>query len=402
MQRSIVVLAALALTLVVAACGGSSSDSSGGGSSSAPKTDKPIVIGAAIAKTGTFSQYDIPAYNFFKLKVNELNAAGGIKGRKIELVEADARSDPAQAKVAAQRVLGEGAEIVLALCDFDFGSPAALAADQAGKVSFALCAQSPKWGVQGIGPLSYTPSIATFAEGSVMAKFAEQKGLDNGFILTDDTITYDREQCDGFRQSFKGKVAGEDTFKNGDSSIASQITKIKQANPGFLVLCSYPPGGPTALRQIRAAGIDIPIVSEGAMEGTYWTKSVPKIGELYVTSPVSVMGDDPNPKVNDLVKKYTETYGAAPPVGLSIAGYAIGEVLEKALTMTNGDTDGKKLAAALDTFKNVPSLAGDMTFTPELHINKDREMAVLQYVDNKPKHVTQIRSDPSVQLRMSK
>jgi branched-chain amino acid transport system substrate-binding protein len=400
MKRLILGTAALATTLAVSACGGGESSSST--DSSKAKSDTPIVVGAAIAKTGTFSQYDIPAYNFFKLRVDEINAAGGIAGRKIKLVESDARSDPAQAKVAGERVLSQGADIVLAVCDFDFGSPAALAAEKAGKVSFTLCAQSPKWGVQGIGPLSYTQSISTFSEGSVMARFAEKKGFDNGFVLVDDTISYDREQCDGFKQTYKGKLAGEERFKNGDSSIASQITKIKAANPAFVVMCTYPPGGPTALRQIRAAGIDVPIISGLAMEGTYWTKSVPKIGDYYVSSPVSINGDDPNAKVNEIVEKYATTYGEKPAVGLALAGYSVAEALEKALKETGGDADGKKLAAVLDTFDKVPLLAGQTTFTPELHVNKDRAMAILQYVDNKPKYVDQVEADPNVELRMSK
>jgi branched-chain amino acid transport system substrate-binding protein len=400
MKRLILGTAALATTLAFSACGGGESSSST--ESSKAKSNTPIVVGAAIAKTGTFSQYDIPAYNFFKLRVDEINAAGGIAGRKIKLVESDARSDPAQAKVAGERVLSQGADIVLAVCDFDFGSPAALAAEKAGKVSFTLCAQSPKWGVQGIGPLSYTQSISTFSEGSVMARFAEKKGFDNGFVLVDDTISYDREQCDGFKQTYKGKLAGEQRFKNGDSSIASQITKIKAANPAFVVMCTYPPGGPTALRQIRAAGIDVPIISGLAMEGTYWTKSVPKIGDYYVSSPVSINGDDPNAKVNEIVEKYATTYGEKPAVGLALAGYSVAEALEKALKETGGDADGKKLAAVLDTFDKVPLLAGQTTFTPELHVNKDRAMAILQYVDNKPKYVDQVEADPNVELRMSK
>ena len=399
MKRSVLGLVALAMSLVLVACG---SDSDSSSSSSKDGSTKPIIIGAAIAKTGTFSQYDIPAFNFFKLKADEINNAGGIDGRKIKLVEADARSDPAQAKVAGERVLSQGAEIMLAVCDFDFGGPAAVEAEKDGKVSFTLCAQSPKWGVQGIGPKSYTQSIATFSEGSVMASFAEKKGWKSAFVLTDETISYSREQCDGFKQTWDGSLAGEDSFKNADTSIASQITKIKQANPDVIAMCSFPPGGPTALRQIRAAGIDVPIVSGLAMEGTYWTKSVPKIGEYYVTSPVSILGDDPNPKVNEIVKRYADTYGEEPPVGLALAGYSVGEALEIALKKTGGDPDGEKLSSELNKFKKVPLLAGETTFTPELHVNKDRSMAILQYVNNKPRYVDQVEADPDVELRMSK
>jgi branched-chain amino acid transport system substrate-binding protein len=355
-----------------------------------------------MAKTGTFSQYDVPALNFFKLKMADINAAGGIDGRKLELIQSDTRSEPAQAKVAAQEVLSKGADVVLAVCDFDFGAPAGIAAEQAGKVSISPCTQSPKWGVQGIGPLSYTQSIATYSEGSVMAGFGKQKGFTKPFVLVDDTISYDREVCDGFDQTWKDPAAGEVTFKNSDSSIASQITKLKQSNPGFVVLCSYPPGGATALRQLRAAGIDVPVVMPGSMDGTYWTKSVPSLGELYVTASASVLGDDPNPKVNAVVKQYNDTYGDAPATGATLSGYSTAEMLEKALTMTKGDADGKTLAAALNTFKRVPLLAGETTFTPELHISTDREMEVLQYKKGAPVYLTKVRSNPDVKLSLSK
>lgn len=393
---------AVALLALAAGCGGSDSSGSDSSASTSAKSSDPIVIGAAMAKTGTFSQYDIPALNFFKLKMNEINAAGGIDGRKLKLVESDTRSDPEHAKVAAQEVLSQGADIVLAVCDFDFGAPAGLAAEQAGKVSFSPCTQSPKWGVQGIGPLSYTQSIATYSEGSVLAGFAKQKGFENPFVLVDDTISYDREVCDGFDQTWEGSTAGEATFKNSDSSIASQITKIKQTSPGFIVMCSYPPGGATALRQIRAAGIDVPVLVPGSMDGTYWTKSVPNIGELYVTASASVLGDDPNQKVNDVVKTYNDKYGEAPATGATLSGYSTGEALEKALKETGGDPDGQKLSAALNTFKRVPLLAGETTFTPELHISTDREMEVLQYKDGAPVYLTKVRSNPEVKLQMSK
>lgn len=394
MQRAVMSLIVFAgVALGVSACGGDDSDSG----SSADK-GKPIVIGAAMAKSGVMAQYDAPSYAAFKLRVDEINAKGGIKGRKIKLIEADTNSVPAKGKTAAQQVLDQGADIVLATADFDFGSPAALTAQRAGKVSFSLAAQSPKWGVQGIGPLSYTNTLATYSEGTVLARFAKQKKFKNPFLLIDDTISYDKEVCAGFEKEWGGPIAGKATFSTGDSSIAAQITKIKSANPGFIVSCTYVPGGGVALRQIRAAGIDQPIVADLAMDGTNWTKAVPKMGEYYVDSPVSVFGDDPNPKVNEVVKAFEKKTGNPPPVGLALTGYGTMEALEEALNKTDGDTDGTKLAAELDKLKGFETVTGETTFTPELHINTKRKMAILEYVNNKPKYVTSIESNPKVPL----
>ena len=52
-----------------------------------------------------------------------------------------------------------GADLVVVSCDYDFGAPAALAAEAAGKVSFFLCAESIKAGIQGVGPHSFSASV---------------------------------------------------------------------------------------------------------------------------------------------------------------------------------------------------------------------------------------------------
>lgn len=392
-NRTGALLATLALGVLTAGCG-APSDSSG------DSADGPIIVGAAIALTGNVAAWDVPAWKAFKLKVDEINSAGGIGGRMIETVEADTKSDPARGKAAAERVLADGADIVLASCDFDFGSPAAITAENAGKLNFSVCAQSPKWGVQGIGPKSYTLGIADFAEGSVLANFASDRGFDRPYVLVDDSLTYTREVCDGFKQTWDGGLAGEGHFKNSDATIGSQITDILSAKPGFVAFCSLPPGGASALRQMRAAGIDVPIVSAASMDGTYWVKSVPKLSDFYVTSNVSIFGDDSNSKVNEVVKAYTDKYGA-PPSGLCFAAYSAAEALEWALKKTDGATDGAELAKALDSMSGEELLIGSTTFTPELHINTDRAMAVLKFEDGKPKSMGSFPSDPSVRLTMS-
>jgi branched-chain amino acid transport system substrate-binding protein len=67
-------------------------------------------------------------------------------------------------------------------------------------------------------------------------------------------------------------VLGEDTFLNSDASIDAQITRINglSAEPDVIMFCSYAPGGPSAIRQLRAAGIDQPIITGESMDGDYW------------------------------------------------------------------------------------------------------------------------------------
>jgi branched-chain amino acid transport system substrate-binding protein len=188
-------------------------------------------------------------------------------------------------------VLRQGADVVFGTCDYDYGAPALLQAQKAGKISIFLCAEDPKAGIAGIGPYSFTSSVAAQVQGAVGAEWGyDKKGWKTGYVLLDDSIEYDKSVCAGFDWIFPikgGKIVGRDTFKNGDSSIASQITRLRSAMQAqkvdMIMLCSYLPGGGSATRQIRAAGIDLPIFNGSSMDGTYWLDAVPNLSNFYLS-----------------------------------------------------------------------------------------------------------------------
>jgi branched-chain amino acid transport system substrate-binding protein len=396
----LVAIVSIALTAAVTTgCGSNNNNSpsltptqsSPGTTTQATTNTKPIVIGAAIAKTGLLQPYDVPAYTAFKMAVDEANAKGGVNGRKIEIIDEDTKSEIANGATVAKDLLSKGADIMVVSCDYDFGSPAAQVAQQAGKISFSLCAQSPKFGAQGIGDKAYTVSESVLTEGAVVATFgAQQKHLKKAFLLVDDTLQYDRGLCDGFKKAFTalgGKIAGEEHWKGGSDSISSQITTLKAASPDSVMLCSIPPAGSGALRQMRSAGITQPILSGGGMDGTYWVKAVPGISDFFITTQVSVFGNDPNPAVNSFVKRYAKVAGSPPATAYAPVGYSAAQAILKALEQTGGDPSGDVMKAKLDAFNKVPLLVGPTTFTPEFHIPVDRPMTVLEYSNGKPKAV---------------
>src|SRR5258708_31965989 len=104
-------------------------------------------------------------------------------------------------------------------------------------------------GVVGVGSLSFSASMAAQAEGAALAQFsAKDKGFKSAYILLDDSIEYDKSLCAGFEWLFPtlgGTIAGKDTFKNGDPTIASQITRlsnlVKNTKVDEIMLCSCIP-----------------------------------------------------------------------------------------------------------------------------------------------------------------
>ena len=393
-----------AFALATAGCGSASNPSAQTGTSSASggtKASGPIVIGAAVASTGFMVSYDKPDMAAFKIGMDEINARGGIKGRKLKLITEDTTSTPAGAKKAADDLIAKGAQILLVTSNFDVGSPAGIAAQAKNILNFSVGAASPKYGVQGIGQTAFTPAPATYYEGAAMAQLAKEKGWNKAFMLDDTSLDYSSEQCTGFKEHAKeiGLDAVGDSFKNGDKSIASQITKIKASGAQVVAVCSYTPGGATAVRQIRAAGVTLPLVSGIGMAGTYWLKAVPHLSDFYTVSSASMYGDDPDAKVNAFVKKFKAETGEVPSTDAAVGGYSIAQMIDKAVAQVGG-TDGTALAGVIEKFHNEPLLMGPTTYTPTVHIVTGRPMKIIKYTNGKPAYAGPLEVTGDVDLHL--
>src|SRR5688572_10869480 len=90
-----------------------------------PAADDPIIIGHTGGATGFLSFYDMPIRDGIQLAIDEVNAAGGVLGRQLQLVTSDNQSDISRLESSALDVIEQGAEFVVTTCDYDFGGPAA-------------------------------------------------------------------------------------------------------------------------------------------------------------------------------------------------------------------------------------------------------------------------------------
>ena len=286
-------------------------------------------------------------------------------------------------------VINKGAKAILFPSDFDFGAPGAYVAQQNNVIAFSA-ASDPKFGVAGVGPLAYSVSNAAQAQGALMAEWAyKTKGWRTGYVLLDNTISYTKSLCGSFATRWKelaGEQAllGQDTFLNSDPSIAAQVTRITSLpKPPYLIfLFSYAPGGPSAMRQLRSAGIDAAILTGESMDGDYWIGSVPNLSNFYVVNYGSKYGDDPNADVNAFFKKFEAKYGKKADVSYGLRGYSAVQAWAKAANAA-GSLDGDKVAAKLDAFDKAPLVIGPTTWTPTLHIATDRPMSIIGVKDGK-------------------
>jgi len=345
---------------------------------------KPIVIGAAIAQTGFIAAYDADPAKAAEMAVKEINASGGVLGRPLKLIYADTKSEIPQGAVAAMELLDQGADIMIVTGDFDFGGTAARTANSQGKVAIAPFAADPKFGVEGIGPYAFSFSTDSDTVGTVLAEFATAKGWKTAYALTQTTIQYDLSVSAAFQARFKEQngdaaLVGVDTFTMDDASIATHITRIKALNPqpDMLLLSTFTPAGPGALRQLRAAGLTMPILSGEDMDGDYWLESVPDLSNFYFAAMGSIFGDDPRPDVKKFIDDFTALHGNHPSTAHTLTGYSVIQAIKVAAERA-GSIESDAIKAEFEKFKDEPLLVGPTTFDEKTHINFMRPMVIMQ------------------------
>ncbi|MDF1722591.1 MAG: ABC transporter substrate-binding protein [Minwuia sp.] len=376
--------------LVTSAIGAVAALGLAAGVTAANADDHEVVVGFAASYSGWMQAYSQPASNAALIAIDDINAKGGILGKKIRAVMADAKTDRVEGTKAGQEVLNEGAQMLAVDCDYDFGAPAALAAKNANKIAIFLCAESVLAGIQGVGRNAFSSSVLAGVQGATIAEWGSQnKGWKTAYILLDTTIEYNKGTCYGFdwmwREKLGLEIMGHDVYQNNDASIAAQITRIKNLpkQPDIIMNCSHIPGGASALRQIRAAGITSALAGGSSMSGTYWLDSVPNLSGHYVTEQASIYGDDPRPAVEEFNKKYEARFGERPNSQYTYPGYLVIEMWARAVELA-GTFETDAVVAAMETFRDEPFLIGTRTFTNVLHHQDRAPYLIVETTNGKP------------------
>ncbi len=368
---------------------------------SASADEAPIRIGFAVAESGWLEAYDGEAVEMAELWIKQRNETGGLLGRQIEAEVRDTKTDRTEGAKVGQALASGGIDLMVVSADYDYGAPAALQAQKAGLISVFLAASDAKAGIIGVGPYSYTTTTSGQLEAATIADWAvHKKGVKQGYMLLDNNIEYTKSVCAGYEWRMKalGIEYTGDEFNNADPTIATQITRMQAAirdkGVDHIMLCSHNPGAASAVRQIRAAGIELPILNGSGMDGTYWVESVPGLEEFYV--PVqALVGNDQSQEINDLTAAYEKEYGKVPTTSYAYPIYAWLELWAKAVTET-GTTDAATVTAKIDTFTDEPTVLGPRSYTPALHIVNDAPLTVTEIREGAQMQVGQWRLDVEV------
>jgi branched-chain amino acid transport system substrate-binding protein len=349
------------------------------GTASGGKSASPILIGISAAKTGILAPYDLQSGQLFQLRIAQINKAGGVLGRKINVQWIDTKSDKALAATNAEELISKGAVAIIATCDFDFSFPAINAARGHKVPGIALCASSPKVATPAIvGPYGGSMGLGSDSEGSAGAEWFRKNRpqLRRAYILKDTSLEYSKATADYFKARWTklgGRICGEDTFVGGPNlDLASQITRLRGRIGGCDVIYdgSWQPFGSQLIRAIRDAGIQKAILTNASVNGTLVRQVAGRVSNFYALGfaclPTYCAGTQ-TPQVRTIATQFRAKYKTALGNHYALPGYALADAVVAAIKSAKS-TNGEKMAKALFGGPVTISYFGSkMKFTAKCH-----------------------------------
>lgn len=311
--------------------------------------DGAITIGAARAKTGGFAFFDVAGTRGLEIGIDEINAAGGIEGCQIKLIQGDTQSNPALTGQVADELIKQGAQLIIAPSDFDAGVGASIAAQAAGLFSISPEASSVAW-TQAVQPNFFVGGMTEDDLGHAIGGFANSKGWDGAYIVTNTAYSFFTVQEKVFREVFKGEIVGQDTVNEDTADYSAVVSKIRDAGDKVKVifLNDYFPHVGTFLKQARAAGITAAVVGNGTFSSTTLPEVVGAAGlqEVYYVASAYYEGKDIDAGLKGMIDAYQKKFGNFPENTNAIVSYYAAYIIADALKAA-GSTDANALTAAV-------------------------------------------------------
>lgn len=324
--------------------------------STASGTSDVIKIGEVGTMTGSEATFGVSTHQGISLAIEQINAAGGVKGKKLQLVSLDDQGKPEEAATAVTRLITQDKVI-------------AILGEVASSRSLAMAPIAQNYKIPMITPSSTNPKVTEQGDyifrvcfidpfqGTVMAKFAkEQLKATKIAILRDVKNDYSVGLANFFTETFKkggGEIVIDQSYSAGDIDFKSQLTAIRTKNPEAIFVPGYYTEVGLIARQAKELGIQAPLLG-----GDGWDS--PKLKEIggeainqsYFSNHYSA--EDQSPTVQGFVGKFKETYHITPD-SLAAMGYDATRVLADAISRAKSlnPTDIREAIAATKDFAGV-------------------------------------------------
>jgi len=351
-------------------------------------TGDEILVGEVLSLTGSEATFGTSTSQGSKLATEEINAAGGVKGKKIRVITLDNQGKPEEAATAVTKLITQN-------------KVQAIFGEVASSRSLAMAPIAQNYKVPMVSPSSTNPKVTEQGDyifrvcfidpfqGQVMAKFAlDNLKIKKVAVLRDVKNDYSVGLADFFIETFKkggGTIVLDQSYSAGDIDFKAQLTAIKGKKPEAIFLPGYYTDVGLIARQAKEIGITVPF-----MGGDGWDS--PKLTEVggsaldgsYFSNHYST--EDKSPRVQDFIRKFKAKYNIVPD-GLAAMGYDGANVyydaLKRAATLSTKD-----VRDALAVTKDFPGVTGMITM--DKNRNPVKPAVVLKIVDKEFKYQTTV------------
>jgi len=343
-------------------------------------TGDVIRVGEVGSMTGSEATFGISTHQGIELAVRQINAAGGIKGKKLEVITLDDQSKPDEAATAVTKLINQQ-------------KVTAILGEVASSRSMAMAAISQDSKIPMVTPSSTNPKVTEQGDyifrvcfidpfqGQVMYKFAlDDLKVKKVALLRDVKSDYSTGLAQFFKSTFEkrgGTIVIDESYNSGDIDFKSQLTAIRAKAPEAIFVPGYYTEVGLIARQARELGIKAPLLG-----GDGWDS--PKLTEIggaaiensYFSNHYS--NESQAPQIQEFVTKFKESFGSMPD-GLSAMGYDAARVLADAMTRAKSLSPAD-IRDALANTKGYPGVTGNITI--DSNRNAVKSAVVLKVVKN--------------------
>jgi branched-chain amino acid transport system substrate-binding protein len=328
-----------------------------------------IRVGEFASLTGGSASFGVSSHTGTELAIEEINASGGVLGKKLKLITEDDQSKAGEPATIVRKLIAQ--DKVIAILGEVASSKSLEAAPicQENKIPMISPASTnPK--VTEVGDYIFRICFIDPFQGTVMAKFALNKGWKRIAVLTDVKQDYSMGLAQFFKEGLQnngGTIVKEQSYSTGDKDFKAQLTSIKASKPEAIFVPGYYAEVALIARQARQLGIKVPLLGGDGWVGDSLLQVAGKTLDGSFFS-AHFSAEDQSPAIQEFVAKYQKRYGKVPD-DMAALGYDSAMILADAMKRA-GTTDGPKLRDAIAATKDYQGITGKITLDKKRNASK--------------------------------
>ena len=318
-----------------------------------------IKVGVNYELSGEVASYGQSSVDGIKLAIDEINAAGGVNGKLIKLVQYDNKSDKAEATTLATKLMTRNKVVAIMGPATSGAFKATIPVANENKVpvvSGSATSDDVTVDANGVKEYAFRICFSDSYQGTAMGQYAlNNLSKTKAVVIMDSSSDYAKGLAENFKAAFTaggGSIVAEEAYVEGDTDFNAIITKIKGGDFDVIFIPGYYQEAGLIIKQAREQGIDVPILGADGFDSPVLLElaGAAALNDIYFSNHYSSLDQDP--AVQDFIEAFKAKYGSEPnafhALGYDLANFVVegiknasgekltGEAVKNALASTKG------------------------------------------------------------------